>query len=255
MLELSLVRRLLRKHGKIDVAGSLMLDFYEIRILGTGSMKMLHGVEFEVEPREDHRFEVKPLGSCVMVDGSQMVVMKEDMDTLDEYMGLACESKAEILVAKGLLDEAKEHIPGIKIFKNQSGNHDEEKKSKGSCIYEVVSDDYLVVCTRLDISSVDVGVLDEFDCGIQTDVQVFVDFGCTIDHEPDELTIPPPRFIHSHSKNLFFDLMEDTWLKGLSTESGFELRLVAGITSGALVKVVLDLRFPHSLELIRIGEG
>ena len=33
-----------------------------------------------------------------------------------------------------------------------------------------------MVCTRPDIASVDVGMLDRFDRGLQTDVQVFVDF-------------------------------------------------------------------------------
>ena len=50
-------------------------------------------------------------------------------------------------------------------------------------------------------------------------------------------------------------LKEDTWLKGLSTELGFELRLVAGIATGALTKAVPGPRFQHWLKLLRIGEG
>ena len=93
-----------------------------------------------------------------------------------DYMGFTCESKAEIWVTKGLLDEAKEIILGMEIFRTQSGNtlrvsrfrfsngmsvqtllgghstlslegslsgnRDEEKKSKGSCIYDVGSHKY-----------------------------------------------------------------------------------------------------------------
>ncbi|GKC93154.1 hypothetical protein Tco_1158596, partial [Tanacetum coccineum] len=44
------------------------------------------------------------------------------------------------------------------------------------CIYTVGSQEYLMVCTRLDIATEDVGMLDKFDHGLQTDVQVFVDF-------------------------------------------------------------------------------
>ncbi|GJW54018.1 hypothetical protein Tco_0098103 [Tanacetum coccineum] len=37
-------------------------------------------------------------------------------------MGFTCESKDEIWVTKGLLDEAKEIILGMEIFRTQSGN-------------------------------------------------------------------------------------------------------------------------------------
>ncbi|GJR62177.1 hypothetical protein Tco_1504339 [Tanacetum coccineum] len=47
---------------------------------------------------------------------------------------------------------------------------------KWSCIYAVGSQEYQMVCTRLDIASADVGMLDKFDCGLQTYVYVFVDF-------------------------------------------------------------------------------
>ncbi|PWA94725.1 zinc finger, CCHC-type [Artemisia annua] len=111
-----------------------------------------------------------------------------------DYMGFTCESKAEIWVTKSLLDEEKENILGMKIFRTQSGNtlrvsrfrfsngmsvqillgghstlslegslsgnRDEEKKSKGSCIYAVGSHKYQVVCMRPDITSADVGMLD-----------------------------------------------------------------------------------------------
>ncbi|PWA71520.1 alcohol dehydrogenase superfamily, zinc-type [Artemisia annua] len=121
-----------------------------------------------------------------------------------DYMGFTCESKAEIWVTKGLLDEEKENIMGMKIFRTQSGNtlrvsngmlvqillgghstlslegslsgnHDEEKKSKGSCIYAVGSHKYQVVYTRPDIASADVGMLDRFDRGLQMDVHALVD--------------------------------------------------------------------------------
>nr|GEW65304.1 hypothetical protein [Tanacetum cinerariifolium] len=39
--------------------------------VGTGSMQVLQGVEFEVEPQEDHTFEVEPHGNVDHIDGSQ----------------------------------------------------------------------------------------------------------------------------------------------------------------------------------------
>ncbi|GKD05076.1 hypothetical protein Tco_1180050 [Tanacetum coccineum] len=43
-------------------------------------------------------------------------------------------------------------------------------------------------------------------------------------------------------------LKEDTWLKGLFVESGFELRLVAGIVTCALTKVVPNPEVPTLVE-------
>ncbi|GKA41281.1 hypothetical protein Tco_0733874 [Tanacetum coccineum] len=72
---------------------------------------------------------------------------------------------------------------------NLSRDCDVEKNDKWSSIYAVRSQEYQMVCTRLDIASADVGMLDKFDRELQTDA-----------------------------------------------ESGYELSLVAGIATGALVK-------------------
>ncbi|GJZ38487.1 hypothetical protein Tco_0585050 [Tanacetum coccineum] len=50
------------------------------------------------------------------------------------------------------------------------------KNGKCSYVYVVGSHEYLVVCTRPDIASVDVDMLYGFDRGLHTYVQVFVDF-------------------------------------------------------------------------------
>nr|GEY53073.1 zinc finger, CCHC-type [Tanacetum cinerariifolium] len=41
--------------------------------VGTGSVQVLQGVEFKVEPQEDHAFEVEPHGNVDQVTGSQEV--------------------------------------------------------------------------------------------------------------------------------------------------------------------------------------
>nr|GEW88224.1 zinc finger, CCHC-type [Tanacetum cinerariifolium] len=87
-----------------------------------------------------------------------------------------------------------------------SGDCDVEKNGKWSCIYAVGSQEYQMVCTRLDIASADVGMLDKFNRGLQTDVQVCVDFD----------------YVMGRSITIM--------------ESRYELRLVAGIATGALVK-------------------
>ncbi|GJS58669.1 zinc finger, CCHC-type containing protein [Tanacetum coccineum] len=322
--------------------------------VGTGSVQVLQGVEFEVEPQEDHTFEVEPHGNVNHVVGSQEVQtqdliyyhsardreqhsawelfsyrednneaafavavvdkiythesltfnntvaceviskwkarLKDDMDAQSdvyvlsngcrkcsddsdgyywEYtpgmfihlflyiddMVFSCGCKAEIWATKGLLDKAKGNVLGMEIVRDQSGNTlrvsqsrfyngklvqtlleghsilslegslsgdcDVEKNGKWSCIYAVGSQEYQMVCTRLDIASADVGMLDKFDRGLQTDVQVFVDFGYAMG-----------RLITVMGRSI--------------TMYRFELRSVVGIATSSLLKAVPNLRFQHS---------
>ncbi|GKA36623.1 hypothetical protein Tco_0723188 [Tanacetum coccineum] len=99
------------------------------------------------------------------------VGLKEDMDVWSDVYVLSnngivfsCGCKAEIWVTKGLLVKAKENILGLEIIRNQS----------------VGSQEYQVVCTRPDIASTDADMLDGFDRGLQTNVQVFVDLDYTM---------------------------------------------------------------------------
>nr|GEY79344.1 zinc finger, CCHC-type [Tanacetum cinerariifolium] len=100
---------------------------------------------------------------------------------------------------------------------------DVEKNGKWSCIYADGSQEYQMVCTRLDIASVDVGVLDKFDHGLQIDVHIFVDFDYAMGRS---ITV---------------------------MESRYELRLVAGIATGILVKGSSRAEVPAQVELLRIG--
>jgi hypothetical protein len=152
-----------------------------------------------------------------------------------------------------------------------SGNRDEEKKSKGSCIYAVGSHEYQVVCTRPDIAFADVGMLDRFDRGLQTDVHAFVNYDyvmgrsitmygfmiqeCAVSWEALLQYMMALLTTEAYYMTLAGELKENTRLKGLSTELGFELRLVTGIATGALTKAVPGPRFQHWLKLLRIGEG
>ncbi|GKA17419.1 reverse transcriptase domain-containing protein [Tanacetum coccineum] len=54
--------------------------------VGTGSVQVLQGVEFEVEPQEDHTFEVEPHGNVNHVVGSQEI---QTQDLI--YYHLACD--------------------------------------------------------------------------------------------------------------------------------------------------------------------
>ncbi|GKB20472.1 hypothetical protein Tco_0854395 [Tanacetum coccineum] len=81
-----------------------------------------------------------------------------------------------------------------------------------------------------------VGMLDKFDRGLQIDVQV--------------LWIMTTSWVDQSQEAA----KEAIWLKGLAIESGFELKIVAGIATGALSKVVPRSRFQHRLKLLRIED-
>ncbi|GJV51245.1 zinc finger, CCHC-type containing protein [Tanacetum coccineum] len=180
----------------------------------------------------------------------------------NDVLVFSCGCKAEILVTKGLLVKAKKNILGLEIIRGLEvfntakgvkarnstiklvhtyvegalhsvlegsllGDCDVEKNGKWSCIYAVGSQEYQMVCTRLDIASADVGMLDKFDRGLQTDVyKFFLDFRTT----------PWFRSIQAAYMTLTGAWKKEIWLKGLLAESGYELSLVAGIATGALVK-------------------
>ncbi|GJX93940.1 hypothetical protein Tco_0348526, partial [Tanacetum coccineum] len=290
--------------------------------VGTGSVQVLQGVEFKVEPREDHTFEVEPHGNVDHVAGSQEVKtqdliyyhlsrdreqysthklfsyrvdsneaafavaeaekiyahesltfnntvaceviskwkagLKDDMDARSDVYVLSNGCKkcsddsdvyywAEIWATKGLLDRAKGNVLGMEIVRDQSGNTlrvsqsrfynrklvqtlleghsilllegslsrgcDVEKNGKWSCIYAVGSQEYQMVCTRLDIASADhMMALSPTEAGYMTLTEA---------------------------------AKEAIWLKGLAIESGFELKIVAGIATGALSKDIPGLKFQH----------
>ncbi|GKF14005.1 hypothetical protein Tco_0055467, partial [Tanacetum coccineum] len=90
-----------------------------------------------------------------------------------------------------------------------------EKNGEWSCIYAVGSQEYQMVCTRLDIASVDA------EAAYMTLTEV---------------------------------AKEAIWLKRLATESGFELKMVAGIATCALSKAIPGPRFQHRLKLLCIED-
>nr|GEV52163.1 zinc finger, CCHC-type [Tanacetum cinerariifolium] len=311
----------------VDMLGS----FVWLASIKQGILKpVLQGVEFEVEPQEDHTFEVEPHGNVDHVAGSQEVQthdlidyqlardreqhlayelfgyredsneaafvvdavkkiyahesltfnntvsceviskwkagLKDDMDARSDVYVLSngyrkCSNDSDGYywgINQGLLAKAKGNILSMEIVRDHSGNtlrvsqsrfYNEklvqtlleghsilllkgsllgdcnvEKNSKWSCIYAVGRQEYQMVCTRLDIASVDVGMLDKFDRGLQTDVQAFVDFNYAME-----------RSITVKGYMTFIDAWKkEIWLKGLLTESRYELKLVAGIATGCL---------------------
>ncbi|GKE31289.1 hypothetical protein Tco_1450611 [Tanacetum coccineum] len=190
----------------------------------TGSVQVLQGVDYREDSNEaafavvavDKIYTPESLTfndtvSCEVIS-KWKAGLKEDMDVQSDVC------KAEIWVTKGLLVKAKGNVLGVEIIRDQS----------------VGSHEYQMVCTSHDIVSIGVDMLDGFDRGLQTNVQGFVDFdyamGRSITHmEALSTTVAGyMTFIEACKKEI--------WLKRPLTESGYELRLVAGIATGALVK-------------------
>ncbi|GJX04487.1 hypothetical protein Tco_0190403, partial [Tanacetum coccineum] len=152
------------------------------------------------------------------------------------YEEMQC--KAEIWATKGLLDKAKGNVlEGHSILLLEvslSRYYDVEKNVNWSCIYAFGSREYLMVCTRLDISSadVDVSMLDKFDHGLQTDVTGFC--GILLCGGNDHCHWVDQSLGRVYDTGMC--IKKEIWLKGLLTKSGYELRLVAGIATGAMVK-------------------
>ncbi|GKC50337.1 hypothetical protein Tco_1073082 [Tanacetum coccineum] len=212
-----------------------MLLFRRRPILG-----VLQGVEFEVEPQEDHTFKVEPHGNVDHNAG-----LKEDMDVRSDVYVLSngyrkssddshdyyweyAPAKGNILCMEIITDQSgntmrvsQSRIHNKKLVQtllkghstlsledSLSGDCDVEKNGKWSYTYVVGSQEYQGVCTRLDIASAYVGMLDGFDRGLQKDVQHMealstTGAGCM-------------TFTEAWKKEI--------WLKGLLIESRYELR-------------------------------
>ncbi|GJT27535.1 hypothetical protein Tco_0907810 [Tanacetum coccineum] len=170
---------------------------------------------------------------------------------------VACE-QAEIWVAKGLVNEAKENILGTPIFRNRSGDTMRVSQfmfSNGMFVEILLGrhSTFLLEGGLLgnhDKENKDVGMLDEVYHGLQMDIHVFVDSKYPIGRSITIMGISITRRVVA----LIGESKENTWLKELSIESGFELRLVAGIATRASMKAVTGLRFKQWLKLIRLAK-
>ncbi|GKE08365.1 hypothetical protein Tco_1411916, partial [Tanacetum coccineum] len=286
-------------------SGEYKITFIDSGV-GTGSVQVLQGVEFEVEPYEDHTFDVEPHGNVnhVVEDGNEAAFavtavekiyvhesltfnntvaceviskwkagLKEDMDVRSDVYVISnsCRKavttataitgsmqQAEIWGTKDLLVKAKGNVLGMEIIRDQSGTVMWKRMASGH-IYAVGSQEYQMVCTRPDIASTSVDMLDGFDRGLQTNVQVIVHFdydmgrsitvmsrsitgyglmilGCVVSLKANMQHMEVLSTTEVGYMTFTKARKKKIWLKGLLTKSGYKLRLVAGIATGALVK-------------------
>ncbi|GJX68386.1 hypothetical protein Tco_0304113 [Tanacetum coccineum] len=194
--------------------------------VGTGSMQVLQGDEFEVEQQDGHTFEGAALRmgtiqyredsneAAFAVAAVEKIYAHESL-TFNKTVAYEVISKWKVGLKDDMDAQSDVYVlsNGYKKCSDDSDGYYWESTPVGS-------QENQMVCTRLDKASADVGMLDKFDHGLQTDVQVFVDF--------DYAMAAYMTLIGAWKKKI--------WLKGLLAESGYELSLVAGIATGALVK-------------------
>ncbi|GKD06403.1 hypothetical protein Tco_1181377, partial [Tanacetum coccineum] len=258
---------------------------------GTGSVKELQGVELEVEPQEDHTFEVEPHGNVDHVVGSHEVQtqdliyyhlardfhveagLKDDMDAqLDVYvlsndeMGFSCGCKAEIWATKVLLDKAKGNILGMEIVRDQNGNTLRVSQSRfyNGKLVQTLLEGHSIPSLKGSLSGdCDVEKNGKRTCFVDSDYAMgrsitrygFMIQGCAGSWKAYVQHMKALSTTEAAFMTLTEAAKEAIWLKGLAIESGFELKIVAGIAAGTLSKDIPSPRFQHWLKLLSIGEG
>ncbi|GJT69078.1 hypothetical protein Tco_1028364 [Tanacetum coccineum] len=220
--------------------------------VGTGSVQELQGDEFKVEPPGDHTFEVEPQGNV-----GQKTGLKEEMDARSDAYVLnnGCRKSSDdrnsyyskYLPGKctwygdfqGLESEYSKRSQSMfyneKLVQTLLEGHSIlslEGSLSGGCDVEKNGQEYHGVCIRLDIASADMGMLDGFDRGLQTNEAKLQHMGVLSATEATYMTLTKA-------------VQDAIWLKGLSTESEAKLRSVAGIVTSALMKSVFGSRFQH----------
>ncbi|GJW40889.1 zinc finger, CCHC-type containing protein [Tanacetum coccineum] len=202
--------------------------------VGTGSMQVLQGDEFKVEPQDGHTFESERIReqhstrglfryredsneAAFAVAAVEKIYAHESL-TFNDTVACECSAtvaKITVTTVIAITGSLRQGHSILSLEGSLSGDCDVKKNGKWSCIYAVGSQEYQMVCTRLDIASADVGMLNKFDLGLQTDVHVFVDFDYAMGR-----SITRYGFM----------------IQGCAGKSGYALSLVAGIATGALVK-------------------
>nr|GEY97542.1 zinc finger, CCHC-type [Tanacetum cinerariifolium] len=176
--------------------------------VGMSSVQVLQGAEFQVEPQEDHKFEVKSHGNV------DHVVNLQEVQTYD------------------LIYHHSTLLEGHSILSLEVS----------------ISRD----CDVENNASASVDMLNEFDYGLQMDVHGFVNFDYTMGRSITRYRLMiqgyavswEAKFQHTWAFStteaeyvtLTEMVKEGTWLKGLSTESKTELKLVAVFATGAFIK-------------------
>ncbi|GJU76138.1 hypothetical protein Tco_1273208 [Tanacetum coccineum] len=228
--------------------------------IGTGSMQVLQGVEFEMELHKDLTFEVKPHGNVDHVDVAAIdkiyahesltfndivaceviskwkAGLKEDMDVrLDVYVlsnGYRKNSNNshnyywEYAPAKG-------NVLGLDIIRDQSGSTLRVSQSRihNEKLVQTLLKGYFTLLLEDSLSG---------DCDMEKNGSL----KANLQHMKALSTTEAGYVTFTEARK------KETWLKGLLKESGYELRLVAGIATSALVKGYSRSEVPAQVKVV-----
>ncbi|GJW62007.1 hypothetical protein Tco_0111342 [Tanacetum coccineum] len=208
---------------------------------------MLQGVEFEVEPQEDHTFEVEHHGNVDHVVGSQEV---QTQDLIYYHLALDKIYAHESLTFNNIVACEVISMWGARLKDDINARSD---------VY-VLSND----CRKCrDYSD---GYYWELVWAYKGFCWIKAKGKCTWygDRQGSKCGYVYMRWKARVSglvarrldiASEMWAAKEAIWLKGLAIESGFELKIVAGIATGALSKAIPGPRFQHRLNLLSIGIG
>ncbi|GJU30343.1 hypothetical protein Tco_1173932 [Tanacetum coccineum] len=229
--------------------------------VSTGSMQVLQGDEFEVEPQDGHTFEGAALSmgtiqyrkdsneAAFTVAAVEKIYAHESLTFnytvaceviskwkagLKDYMDARMDARSDVYVlsngCKKCSDDndgyyweytpAKGNVLGIEIVKDQSGNTLRVSQSKIHNEKLLEAKSIPLVCTRPDLAS-GAGYGLCWIVALLTTKAGYV------------------TFTEAWKKEI--------WLKGLLTESRYELRLVVGIATGAWVKGCSHSEVPDNM--------
>ncbi|GKB83180.1 hypothetical protein Tco_0950075 [Tanacetum coccineum] len=149
--------------------------------VGTGSMQVLQGDEFEVEPQDGHTFEGATLCMGTIQyreDSNETAFAVAAVEKIYAHESLTFNNTVACEVISmwkaGLKDDmdARSDVyvlsNGCKKCSDDSDGYYWESTPVGRQEYQ------MVVCTRLDIASADVGMLDKFDRGLRIAMMLYM---------------------------------------------------------------------------------
>ncbi|GJV97129.1 zinc finger, CCHC-type containing protein [Tanacetum coccineum] len=244
------------------------------------TVKVLQGVEFEVEPQEDHTFEVESHGNVDHVAGSHEVQTQDLMDyhsTCDreqhsarELFGYREDSNEAAFVVVAV-DKIYAHesltfndTVACKVISKWKARLKEDMDARSDVdqsrstlrvsqsrfynekLIETLLEGHSILSLEGSLSG-DCDVKNNGICGSITRYKFMIQ-GCARSSKAYVQHIEALSITEEACMILTEATKEAIWLKGLAIELGFELKIVAGIATGALSKAFPGSRFQHRFE-------
>ncbi|GJZ94706.1 hypothetical protein Tco_0666909 [Tanacetum coccineum] len=158
-------------------------------------------------------------------------------------------SMHKIWATKGLLDKAKGNVLGMEIVRDQSGNTLRVSQSRfyNGKLVQTLLEGHSILSLKGSLSG---------DCDVKKMMWVWYGLmilGCAGSLKANFQHIEALSTTEAGYMTFIEAWKKEIWLKGLLTESRYELRLVAGIATSALVKGGSRSEVQHKSRLLRIG--